>query len=117
MNGWPPHIRAGKLKALGVGSEKRYPFLPDVPTNSEALPGFFSVAWFGLVAPPRTPPEIVNLLSAAIADILKQPDAAKTLTDMGASPYGSTPGELAVFMRQEAERWGNVILAAGVKAD
>ena len=112
-----PHIRAGKLKALGVGSEKRHPFLPDVPTMSEALPGFFSVAWFGLVAPPRTPPEIVNLLSAAIADILKQPDVAKTLTDMGASPYGSTPAEMDVFLKQEAERWGSVISSAGVKAD
>jgi len=111
------HVRSGKLRALGVASEKRNAFLPDIPTMSEVLPGFVSETWIGVVAPPKTPPEIANKISAAIAEVLKLPDVAKGITDLSADPVGSTPAEMAVFMKQESERWGSVIRSAGAKAD
>ena len=112
-----PHIRAGKVKALAVGGEKRSPFLPDVPAMSEVLPGFVSVTWFGVVAPPRTPPDISSRLSGAIAEVLRLPDVAKKLAEMSAEPGGITPAEMGAFMRREADLWGGVIRFAGVKVD
>lgn len=111
------HISAGRLRALAVGSEKRNPFLPVVPAMSEVLPGFVALTWFGMVAPPRTPPAIVNKLSAAVIEAIQQPDVAKRLHGLTLNAIGSTPEEMALFMRQERERWGNVIRAAGVKAN
>ncbi len=112
-----PHVRAGKLKALAVGSESRFPGLPDVPAMSEVLPGFVSVAWFGVVAPPKTPPAIAEKLQAAIAETLKLPDVRKRLGDLSAEPVGSTPAETAAFMKQETERYRGIIRSAGVKVD
>ena len=111
------YFSAGKLRALAVGSEKRNPFLPDVPAMSEVLPGFVALTWFGMVAPPRTPPAIVNKLSAAIVEAIHQPDVAKRLHGLTLNAIGSTPEEMALFMRQERERWANVIRFAGVKVN
>ena len=112
-----PHVRSGKLKLLGVGSEKRVASLPEVPALAEVLPGFAAVAWFGIVAPPRTPAAITERIAAAAAAALKQPDVARRLVELSAEPVGSTPVEMAGFMRQERERWAAVIRAAGVKLD
>ena len=112
-----PMVRGGKVRALGVGSEKRKPVLPDVPAIVETLPGFVSSTWFGMVAAPKTPAAIANQLSAAVAEALKQPDVAKRLTEMNVDAVGSTPAEMAIFMKQESERWGNVIRITGTKAD
>ena len=111
------YISAGRLRALAVGSEKRNPFLPDVPAMSEVLPGFVALTWFGMVAPPRTPSAIVNKLSAAIVETIRQPDVAKRLQGLTLDAIGSTPEEMALFMRQERERWGTVIRVANVKAE
>ena len=109
-----PQISAGKLRALAVGSEKRNPFLPEVPAMAEVLPGYVALTWFGVVAPPKTPPAIVNKLAAAVGEALKQPDVAKKLRGMTVDAIGSTPAEMALFMRQERERWANVIRFAKV---
>ena len=112
------HVRSGKLKALAVGGNKRAASLPTVPTVIEAgLPGFVSVAWFGVAAPPKTPPEIAAKLSAAIAEALKHPEVIKRLQDLSAEPVGNTPAEMAAFMKEEVERWRRVIQGAGVKVD
>lgn len=111
------HIRAGKLRALAVGSDKRNPNLPDVPTMSDTLPGFISVFWQGMVAPPGTPAPVANKLSAAVAEGIRQPDASKRLSEMSIELVGSTPQEMATFMAQESERWDKVIRAIGAKAD
>jgi tripartite-type tricarboxylate transporter receptor subunit TctC len=111
------HVRAGKLRALAVGTEQRLPPLPDTPTVAEVLPGFTSWSWFGMVAPPKTPPAIANRLSAAIAESLKQPEVTKLLQDLSVEPIGSTPAQMAQLMRQESERWGNVIRTLGVKVE
>jgi tripartite-type tricarboxylate transporter receptor subunit TctC len=112
-----PHIRAGKLRALGVGSDKRNPLLPDVPPVSEVLPGFVSQVWYGMVAPPKTPAAIANKLSSAIAEILKHPDVVKQLQDNSFDAIGNTSAEMAQFMKQERERWGNLIRATGTRVE
>ena len=111
------HVKSGRLRALAVGSERRVASLPDVPAMSEVLPGFESVTWFGVVAPPKAPMPIAEKISAAIAEALRSPDARKRLADLSAEPIGNTPAQMAAFMRKDAERWREVIRSSGVKAD
>jgi tripartite-type tricarboxylate transporter receptor subunit TctC len=110
-------IKAGKLRALAVGSEKRNQFLPDVPAMAEVLPGFQASTWFAMVAPPGTPAEIVRKLSSAVSEAIREPDVAKRFVGMSANVVGNTPAEMEDFLRQERERWGNVIRASGAKAE
>ncbi len=112
-----PYIRAGKLKLLAVASEKRNPMLPNTAVVAETLPGFLSATWWGMVAPPATNQAIAEKIAAAIAEMPKQPDFAKRIADMGFEPGTGTPAEMAVFMRQERERWGGVVKAVGARAD
>jgi tripartite-type tricarboxylate transporter receptor subunit TctC len=112
-----PHVRAGKLKALAVASRKRFPGLPDVPALAETLSGFESVAWFGIVAPPKTSPAIAEKVAVGVQEALKLPDVRKRLVDLSAEPLGYGPAETAAFLRQESERWGGVIRAAHVKVE
>jgi tripartite-type tricarboxylate transporter receptor subunit TctC len=111
------YLRSGLLRALAVSSEQRNPAMPDVPTASEALPGFVVTSWWAAVAPPGTPREITDKISAAIAEALKQPDVAARLTEMSMVARGSTPAELGTFMQQERERWGSVIRTSGAKVE
>ncbi|HUQ74846.1 MAG TPA: tripartite tricarboxylate transporter substrate binding protein [Burkholderiales bacterium] len=110
-------VRSGRLKALAVCGERRHPALPDVPAMSEIYPGFVSVAWFGVVAPPRTPPAIADRLAAGIAEALKMPDVQKRLADLSAEPIGMGPAEMAKFMKEEAARWREAIRFAGLKPE
>ena len=112
-----PHVRSGKLKALAVASKNRFAGLPDVPALSETLPGFEAVAWFGIVAPPKTPSAIAEKVAGGVAEALKAPDVRKRLEDLSAEPMGLTPAQTAAFMKQESERWGGVIRAAGIKLE
>ena len=112
-----PHVRSGKLKALGVASARRVKSLPDLPALSETLPGFESVAWFGVVAPPKTPRAIAERIASSAIEALKNPEVLKRLADLSAEPMGLTPEETAAYMKRETERWAGVIKAAGVKLD
>lgn len=112
-----PHVRAGKLRALAVGDEKRNPLLPDTPAMTEVVPGLVFASWYGVLAPPKTQPAIASKLSVAIAEILKQPEVAKQIRDRNAEVAGSTPEEMALLLRRERERWSNVIRAAGITAE
>ena len=112
-----PHVRAGKLKALAVASRKRFPGLPEVPALAETLPGFEAVAWFGIVAPPKTSPAIADKVALGVQEALKLADVRKRLADLSAEPLGYSPAETARFMRQEVERWSAVIRTAGVKLE
>ena len=109
------HIAAGRLRALAVGSAKRSAALPDVPAMSEVLPGFVSLTWFGMVAPPKTPSAIVKKLSAGVGEALRQPDVATRLRALTIEAMGGTPEDMALFLKQERERWGGVIRSANVK--
>jgi len=111
------HVKSGRLRALAVGSEKRVASLPEVRTMSEILSGFSSVAWFGIVAPPKTPAAIAEKLSAAVAEAIRQPEVANRLAAMSAEPIGGTPAEMAAFMKRDGERWKSVIESAQVKVD
>jgi tripartite-type tricarboxylate transporter receptor subunit TctC len=112
-----PHIRAGKVKALAVGSTQRTPLLPNTPTMAETIPGFSSVLWYAMAAPPKTPPDIVNKLAATIGSEMKDPGVVKILNDLSMEVIAGTPAEARAFMRQEAERWGTVIRTAKITAD
>jgi tripartite-type tricarboxylate transporter receptor subunit TctC len=111
------HVKSGKLKALAVCSESRIASLPDVPAMSEFLPGFVAIAWFGVVAPPKTSAPVAEKLSAAIAEALKLPDVQKRLAELSAEPLGYSPSQMAAFMKLEAARWREVIRSAGVKTE
>jgi len=112
-----PYIRDGKLRALAVSSARRIPELPGVPAISELFPGFVATSWFAVVAPPKTPPEIADKLSQAIAETLRLPDVAKRFRDLSHTPVGGSPAETAAFLKRETERWHQVIVSAGIKAD
>jgi tripartite-type tricarboxylate transporter receptor subunit TctC len=111
------HVKSGKLRALAVCSEKRIAALPDVPALSELLPGFVAIAWFGIVAPPKTPMPIAEKISAAITEALKLPDVRKRLAELSAEPLGTSPSQMAAFMKQDAARWREVIRSANVKTE
>ena len=104
-----PHIRAGTVRALAVTSEKRIAALPDVPTLSEVLPGVLATPWNGIVAPPKTPTALASRISSVIAEEINRPDVVKRLDDRSFDVIGSTPEQMAIFMKQEVERWGTVI--------
>jgi tripartite-type tricarboxylate transporter receptor subunit TctC len=110
-----PLVRDGKLRALAVAGRARLRELPDVPALAERYPGFYSSSWFAMVAPPKTPPAIASKLSQAIAETLKQPDVAKRFGDLAITSLGITPDETAAFLKQETDRWHQVIVAAGIK--
>ena len=112
-----PHIRAGKLRALAVAAELRSPFLPEVPTLADTLPGFNASVWFGIVAPPKTPAALAEQISRAVADALKLADVSKQLLDMSMEAVGGTPAEMAQYLREESRRWGAVIRQSGARAD
>ena len=111
------HVKSGRLRALAVGSERRIAALPEVPTMTDTYPGFLSAAWFAIVAPPKTAPEIAAKLYGAIAEAIKMPDVAKRLAEIVAEPVAGTPAQTAAFMKEEVERWRKVIQSAGVKLD
>jgi tripartite-type tricarboxylate transporter receptor subunit TctC len=111
------HVRAGKLKLLGVGGSGRLPAFPQVQTVAEAVPGFEAVTWMAIGAPPGTPKEITRKLAAAIAQAVQIPDVAARLTQLEVEPYGSTPDEMADVVRQSTERWQPVIAAAHITID
>ena len=110
-------VEGGKLKLIAVGTEKRMAALPNVPTIAEVLPGFASSAWFGVVAPRGTPQKIAERISTDIAEALKQPEVIKKMGSLSAEVVGSDPQATGKIMREEVERWNQVIKAAGVKLE
>jgi tripartite-type tricarboxylate transporter receptor subunit TctC len=113
-----PLVREGKLRALGVTSAKRSQAAPDIPTLAEAgLPGFEAVSWFALFAPANTPRPIVDKLQGEVSKILKSPDVAKKLLDLGLDPVASTPDELAAYQKSEITKWTKVVKDSGAKVE
>jgi tripartite-type tricarboxylate transporter receptor subunit TctC len=110
-----PLVEAGKLKLLAVASAKRLPSLPNVPTIAEILPGFEAVAWYAIVAPPKTPGSIVNKINADVNEALRQPELQDRLSKLSAEIFGGSPERALKHMQEEAERWGSVIRAADVR--
>jgi tripartite-type tricarboxylate transporter receptor subunit TctC len=110
-----PLVEAGKLKLLAVASPDRLPSLPDVPTIAEALPGFQAVAWYGVVAPPGTPKEIVDIINADVNEALRQRELQDQLKKLSAEIFGGSVDKTDRYMREEVERWKAVIKAANIE--
>jgi tripartite-type tricarboxylate transporter receptor subunit TctC len=112
-------IKAGQLKALGVGSSKRIPQFPDVPTIDEAgVPGFDAVTWFGLFAPSATPPAIVNKINADVQKVLADPDFKEKFMDPNFfEPIKGSSAEFADYVKAEREKWTKVVKDANLKVD
>jgi len=110
-------VKAGRLKLLAVASPQRVASLPDVPTLADTLPGFASVTWYALGAPPGTPAAIAEKISAAVNEALRDPDVQKRLADLSAEPVGGTPQATAAYFHGEVERWKSVITSAHVTLD
>jgi len=110
-------VKAGRLKLIAVASPQRMTSLPDVPAIAETLPGFESVTWYAVVAPPRTPAAIIEKVNAGINQALQDSEVQKRLADLSAEPVGGTPLEAGSYLKKEAERWKNVIIAAHVTLD
>jgi len=112
-----PLVRDGKLKLLAVATQKRMAALPDVPTIAETLPGFEAAAWFAIVAPPKTPQAIAEKINADVNAALRDGEVLARLAQLSAEPIGGTTAATAAYMREEIERWRNVITAAHVKLE
>lgn len=111
-------IRSGNIRALAVASRKRSPALPDVPTMIEAgFPDFESVSWYGVTVPSQTPDSVVKILNDGISRVLHEPDIRQTLVESGAEVIGSSPDELATYMKADTARWKKVIDEAKIKLE
>ena len=112
-SGWPL-ARSGRLRALGVTSMKRSPAAPDVPAIAEVLPGFEADTWVGLLMPAGAPADIVRKFSSETRRVLLEPEFTRKLEELGSEPVGNTPEEFAAFIKQDTDRWRQVVKAAGI---
>ena len=111
-------IRSGKVRAVAMATAQRYPALPDVPTFAESgLPQYQYDAWFGLLAPAKTPAPILKKISEDVASVMKNDDVVKRLETMGAIPVVSTPEQFDATIRSDADRYGKLLKAAGVSGN
>ena len=113
-----PHIKTGRLRALGVTSARRAAGAPDIPTIAEAgVPGYEAVQWYGVLAPAGTPRAIVTRLHAQIVRVLQLPEIRQRFSTDGAEAVGSSPEEFTAFIRAETAKWAQVIKAAGIRPE
>ena len=113
-----PHLRSGRLKALGVSGTTRSPALPDVPTIAESgLPGYEAHNWWGLLVPAGTPPPVVDRLNGALKAVLASEETRKRMETEGAEPLGMTPQEFGAFISSELAKWVKVARDVGIKAE
>lgn len=113
-----PHIRSGRLRALGISSLRRSPLAPELPTVSEGgVAGFEGGAWYGVVVPVRTSQSIVTRLNADIVRVLHLPEVKERMSNQGVELVGSTPQQFAEFIKSEMVKWGEVAKASGARVD
>jgi tripartite-type tricarboxylate transporter receptor subunit TctC len=113
-----PHVKSGKVRALGVTSARRSPLAPELPTVAESgVKGYEGATWYGVVAPARTPPAIVNLLNHDIVHALREPDVQERLAAQSVEVVGSTPQEFSQFIRSEIPKWAKAVQLSGARVD
>jgi tripartite-type tricarboxylate transporter receptor subunit TctC len=113
-----PHIEAERIRAIGIGSLKRFPALPNVPTIDESgLKGYEATTWFGLLAPVKVPKEIVTRLNVEVGRILASNEVHTRFISEGVEPIGGTPEFFSTFIRDEITKYAKVVKAAGLKGD
>lgn len=112
-----PHSKAGKIRAIGMASEKRVAVAPEIPTLIESGVNVVGGTWVGILAPAGTPRDIVMRLSTEMQTAVKKPELRERFINLGIDPAGTTPEEFTAFLKNEIEKWGKVIRAANVKVD
>jgi len=113
-----PHVKAGRVRGLGVSSVRRSLIFPDIPTIAEAgVPGYETNSWGGMVVPARTPRAIVTKLNAEINKALQSPELRERYAAIEAEPTGGTPEQFAAFVKTEAVKWADVVKKSGAKVD
>jgi tripartite-type tricarboxylate transporter receptor subunit TctC len=114
-----PHIKAGKVRGLGVGAAQRVPSAPDIPTMAEALgsPGYEAHTWYGFVVPAGTPPEAATRLRGDIVKAMGTPEVRERAAQLGAEIVTGPPEEFARLMRAEHDKWTRLVRSIGMKAD
>jgi tripartite-type tricarboxylate transporter receptor subunit TctC len=106
-------VRGEKLKALGITTAKRSPLLPEVPTIKESLPGYEVALWNGLLAPAKTPPDIIDRINRATIEALRSPEVKAKLAEQGSEPVGNTPAEFKAFIESELVKWRRLVEISG----
>jgi tripartite-type tricarboxylate transporter receptor subunit TctC len=113
-----PLYKSQRLQILAVGSLQRIAALPQVSTVAEAgVPGFESSTWFAIMAPPKTPPQLLDRLNKAVNEILSEPSVKAKFAELGVQPVGGTRAQTDSFITRERQRWGELIRAEGIQAD
>jgi tripartite-type tricarboxylate transporter receptor subunit TctC len=113
-----PHAKSGRVRPIAVGTPKRSPSLPDVPTVAESgFPGFDASLWLAVMAPAGTPAAVISRLNKEVVAVVKSPDAADALNKAGAEPVTSTPAELASMVREGVKKYAATVKRAGVKLE
>lgn len=113
-----PHLKTGKLVALGIGSDKRHPLLPDLPTLAQARAGNVNVdMWYGIFAPQGTAPELVARLNRELKEILATPEVRAAFQTQGMDPATSSPEEFRTLVARDADRWAQLVRRQGIKAE
>jgi tripartite-type tricarboxylate transporter receptor subunit TctC len=111
------YVKDGKLRPLGVTTAARVIALPNVPPIAEFVPGYEGAGWVGIVAPAKTPPDIIMLLNSQVNAALSDPAFKARLVNLGAEPFAGSPADFGTFIAEFTEKWGKVIRAAGIKAE
>jgi len=113
-----PFVAGGRMKALAVASKSRNPALPNVPTFDEiGVPGVYSSAWYGIMAPAGLPQEIVNRINTELNAVLKSPEVRKKIADFGGEPGGGSPADFDRFVASELKRYADIVKASGAKVE
>ncbi|MDP3760717.1 MAG: tripartite tricarboxylate transporter substrate binding protein [Ramlibacter sp.] len=112
-----PHVKEGRLRALGITSLKRSPLLPDLPAISETVPGYESVTWFGLYGPKGMPAELVNRINAGLNQALQEADVKDRLARLGIDPVGGTPQQFATMAAADRAKWKKIIIDRKIAAE
>lgn len=110
-----PQVKAGRIRALGVGAKQRLSILPDVPPIADTLPGYEARGWNGILAPRGTPAAIVNRLNRELVAIIRSPEFARVLTGEGATAVGNTPAEFDTIIRADIKKWAKIIHDTGIR--
>ncbi len=113
-----PHLQTGRVRALAVSGETRFPTLPNVPTAAESgLKGYDAAGWWGIFVPAATPKDVVARLHAEIAAVVALPDVRERMLDQGAVPSGIGGEKFAAFVRAEQTKWARVVKESGARVE
>lgn len=110
-----PQVKAGRIRALGVGAKQRLSILPDVPPIADTLPGYEARGWNGILAPAGTPKAVIGRLNREITGIVRSPEFAQVLASEGATAVGNTPAEFDVIIRADIKKWAKIIKETGIR--